>query len=252
MSARTLPSELDDIILDHLHDDHKTLASTALVCRSWLPTSRHHLWHAIHLTFSQRGLERLRQLLCSSPHLVYHVRSVALVQDKRALFRLHERSLLFFILTSLPGFPALSSLTLSGLSFQSSFFGRISLSSIRRLSIAHCAFVDFQDVVRICSAFPNLATLHLDNIWWERCSGVTINALPAKLAEVSLGDCFSRSQVIDWLLDALPAHTLHTLRLPIVSGYDIRLPELLAAAGSALLHFDVGSPSASDNSKNYR
>lgn len=44
-----LPAELYDNIIDHLHD-RKTLHASALVCRDWLPSARHHLFYTITLT----------------------------------------------------------------------------------------------------------------------------------------------------------------------------------------------------------
>ncbi|RDX42334.1 hypothetical protein OH76DRAFT_1304001, partial [Lentinus brumalis] len=39
-----LPGEVTDNIIDHLHADTETLRATALVSRSWLPSSQHHLF----------------------------------------------------------------------------------------------------------------------------------------------------------------------------------------------------------------
>jgi hypothetical protein len=39
-----VPPELVDIIIGLLHDDRATLVASALVCRSWLPASRYHLF----------------------------------------------------------------------------------------------------------------------------------------------------------------------------------------------------------------
>ena len=45
----TLPNEVQDRILDFLHDDKPTLEACALVCRAWVPTSRFHLFRQIQL-----------------------------------------------------------------------------------------------------------------------------------------------------------------------------------------------------------
>lgn len=44
---KAFPPELIDIIIDHLHADNKSLAACTLVCRSWLPSSRYHLFSTI-------------------------------------------------------------------------------------------------------------------------------------------------------------------------------------------------------------
>jgi len=44
-----LPPELVDSIIDLCHDDKKTLGQCGLVCRAWLPRTRHNLFRSIHL-----------------------------------------------------------------------------------------------------------------------------------------------------------------------------------------------------------
>jgi len=44
-----LPNEVQDRILDFLHDDKLALKACALVCRTWVPTSRFHLFRQIQL-----------------------------------------------------------------------------------------------------------------------------------------------------------------------------------------------------------
>lgn len=43
----SLPSELTDYIIDHLHDDAQTLRQCSLVCRAWLPSSSLHLFRSL-------------------------------------------------------------------------------------------------------------------------------------------------------------------------------------------------------------
>jgi len=56
-NTHTLPSELTDTIIDYLYDDKEALAACSLVCRSWVPGSRYHLFCSItvvadsHLAF---------------------------------------------------------------------------------------------------------------------------------------------------------------------------------------------------------
>ncbi|KAJ7864564.1 hypothetical protein B0H13DRAFT_1464616, partial [Mycena leptocephala] len=45
-----LPPELWDAILDHLHGDPDALCVAALVCRTWVPTSRWHLFESVVLS----------------------------------------------------------------------------------------------------------------------------------------------------------------------------------------------------------
>jgi hypothetical protein len=45
-----IPTELWDEIIDHLHDDKSTIGTCGLVCRSWISSSRFHLFSTIQLT----------------------------------------------------------------------------------------------------------------------------------------------------------------------------------------------------------
>ena len=52
-----IPQELSDTILDFLHNDAASLCSAGLVCKSWLPASRFHLFSDIQLLSTQfRGM----------------------------------------------------------------------------------------------------------------------------------------------------------------------------------------------------
>ncbi|KAE9397746.1 hypothetical protein BT96DRAFT_822927, partial [Gymnopus androsaceus JB14] len=42
--------ELFDAIIDFLHNDTEALFRCSLVCRSWVPTTRYHLFRCIHIT----------------------------------------------------------------------------------------------------------------------------------------------------------------------------------------------------------
>lgn len=81
-----LPQELVDQILDHLHDDSSTLLNCALVSRTWLPTSRMHLFSKIRLLVppSRNSLheddtprhgpcQRLHALLTGSPEIIPYI-----------------------------------------------------------------------------------------------------------------------------------------------------------------------------------
>jgi hypothetical protein len=48
-TARRLPAELTDIIVDFLHDDEEALASCSLVCRDWLAAARYHVFKELLL-----------------------------------------------------------------------------------------------------------------------------------------------------------------------------------------------------------
>ena len=70
--------ELYDYIIDFLHDDHSALRTCSLVCRSWLPASRSHLFY--HLALDYGDPRRIFAAICSSPHIASYVNTLS-VQD---------------------------------------------------------------------------------------------------------------------------------------------------------------------------
>lgn len=256
MFTWNLPAELDDIILDHLHDDRATLAKCSLVRHSWLPTARYHTWRDLRLTCSEKELNELGRVLEASPSVARLVHGVVLAQAKTDACQWYDLNLLHLALSTLSHFPAVSSITLDGLWFGVSQPTRaqpITLPSIRSLTISSCTFDTF-DVHQLCGTFPSLSSLHLDGVWWGRwalddrapASENDLSSPAPVLKELYLGSCFSRDKVIEWLLTSLPRPSIETLRLPVVSAYDTRLRDLLAFLGPSLHQLELGSPSVSN------
>ncbi|KDQ59761.1 hypothetical protein JAAARDRAFT_205736 [Jaapia argillacea MUCL 33604] len=73
----SIPGEITDIIIDHLHNDHPTLRSCSLTCRDWVASSRSHLFRVI--TLERAGdARRLQQLMTTSPGLAQYVRQLVI------------------------------------------------------------------------------------------------------------------------------------------------------------------------------
>ena len=64
------------MIIDHLHDNKRSLQSCALVCKHWLPASRYHLFHSM----SQKGTESeyvaLLEFLLDAEHIRPSIREL--------------------------------------------------------------------------------------------------------------------------------------------------------------------------------
>ncbi|KZT07966.1 uncharacterized protein LAESUDRAFT_89935 [Laetiporus sulphureus 93-53] len=77
-----LPSEICDYILDHLWDNHKTLQICSLVTREWLPKTRKHLFHSIHIFSNTRRVAFEDVILQSGDALALCVRKLNLMLDE--------------------------------------------------------------------------------------------------------------------------------------------------------------------------
>lgn len=82
-----VPYELVDYIIDHLHNDISSLENCALVCRSWLPSSRFHMFRRIEVDISNdyaienTRYHRICQSLESSPDLGRYVEELVLTRQ---------------------------------------------------------------------------------------------------------------------------------------------------------------------------
>ncbi|KZT74615.1 hypothetical protein DAEQUDRAFT_660381, partial [Daedalea quercina L-15889] len=79
ISQPVVPPELCDVVIDYLHDDPRTLAVCALVCRTWVPSSRMHQFHTVilHRIPAWRG-QKLLLISDPSSTVLPYVRHLAL------------------------------------------------------------------------------------------------------------------------------------------------------------------------------
>jgi hypothetical protein len=64
-----IPPELIDQIIDHLHDDPKSLNACALTTRNWVPSARHHRFQSIRF-HSAKKIDSFHQLSRDAPGLL--------------------------------------------------------------------------------------------------------------------------------------------------------------------------------------
>ena len=60
-----IPLELSDMVFDFLHDDVATLCSAGLVCKSWVPASRFHLFSEVKFVLGYESCELELELICA-------------------------------------------------------------------------------------------------------------------------------------------------------------------------------------------
>jgi len=70
-----LPPELTDRIIDFLWDDPAALHSCSLTARSWLSSSRFHLFSTLRIV-NRRAYDRLAHLVINLPHMRHSVPTV--------------------------------------------------------------------------------------------------------------------------------------------------------------------------------
>ncbi|TDL26655.1 hypothetical protein BD410DRAFT_530461 [Rickenella mellea] len=104
---RKISPELTDIVIDYLHDHRPALCSCGLVCRSWLASSRFHLFSTLKLDFYydfREGFPTIGSPDSTIPPYVRHLKlDVHYIWEERLVYGL----------SMLPAFGALKSISIS-------------------------------------------------------------------------------------------------------------------------------------------
>ncbi|OCH87113.1 hypothetical protein OBBRIDRAFT_691512, partial [Obba rivulosa] len=69
-----MPPELNDMVIDYLHDDFDSLKNCSLTCRAWLPACRMHLFR--RMTCKKSPLHAITKFIHCSPHLGPYVKEL--------------------------------------------------------------------------------------------------------------------------------------------------------------------------------
>ncbi|KAI0755835.1 hypothetical protein C8Q74DRAFT_1305600 [Fomes fomentarius] len=99
-----LPVETTDIIIDHLHNDIRSLRACSLVCHAWLPSTRHHLFNSFTIKPGDAYFADSVTFLTTTPEIARHIRSLRIISHPVSLTQMD---------TLIKSIPRLRSLTLS-------------------------------------------------------------------------------------------------------------------------------------------
>ena len=175
-----------DCVLDHLHNDITTLKTCTLVCRTWIPASRYHLFEEIRCSPELPGkhVEDLSQWIADSPEVVPFIRSLLVTGDGNKFF--HNGVPIATLGPSIPVFiedllpvllacPNLRSVRLKYIQISSRkpinvpYNPPATLACLDRLSIITCsaALHTFQPIYRLLSLFDRIEEFQIhDYFGW--------------------------------------------------------------------------------------
>jgi hypothetical protein len=148
-----IPQELSDLIIDFLYNDVSALCSAGLVCKSWLPASRFHLFSRIKL--SSWNVPHFLELICAEGSIVlHHIVDFAI--------RVDEIQMLEEMLLRLPLLSNLKTLRLSHINMASLTPDAKKRLNIMFRNLTSLTFFDF--IVRnYFFALPRFILSHLRN-----------------------------------------------------------------------------------------
>ncbi|KAF7324979.1 hypothetical protein MKEN_00540300 [Mycena kentingensis (nom. inval.)] len=231
---RRLPAELEDTVIDFSHTDVKTLATCGLVCRSWRPASRYHLFSSVFLT--GQNAVRFAELLktpatTTNSNIAHHVRDVQLRFSDATL------PLLLPLLAALPRTTRIAFRPARD-EIARTLTPALLHPLVPRLPIEHLVF-DFKSrfdslkqVIDCVSLCPRLVSLELGGSWLRMGDftygpGMRVNAqLPPNLRALTL-TC-DLDYILNWLLqleghgpaiEQLQLHHIVRREVPAIVAY---------------------------------
>ena len=160
--------ELYDYIIDFLHDDHSALRACSLVCQSWLPASRSHLFY--HLALDYGDPRRIFTAICSSPHIASYV-NILSVQDSYRQGWIHGDIIFplllkkFIHLRELEfNLPVPGAKTLWSTTAFKDICDAMSSMSLQSFTLRQFTFNSPHDFLKIFDTFRQVHTLQLDSV----------------------------------------------------------------------------------------
>ncbi|KAF8497005.1 hypothetical protein JB92DRAFT_2988070 [Gautieria morchelliformis] len=272
----SLAIELIDDIIGHVDEDYiirSHMHSCSLVCRLWLPSSQHRLFHHIklrHVSKLDAKIQRLDQVLLNSPHLASYIRVLELpdsvnygdpmYQGQRhpSWIAIEKR-----LSSLLHKFTHLQKLKVIGLPWNA-LAGDYRQSLCRVLELPSMAFVcvfeaqfmcmdDFTDFINHARGPIGLYLGHIDTSWvppqsfkveTKQVEDNKEEFERHRISHLTRLDTGCRSVFVNWLLgprshlDVSHIHTLH-IHLP---KKDDSVNRLLCGIGSSLKHVSIILP----------
>ncbi|KAJ6507378.1 hypothetical protein C8R47DRAFT_1005740 [Mycena vitilis] len=242
--AQTLPPEVVDFIADGNRGNRKALASSSLVCKAWLQSSRYHLFSEFDIYVGPaRGasfLKLLRHPLCT---LVYCIRKISIYPgqpDQLGVAGLGDKTV-----TGLSKLQHVSSLRIHNhrgsipsatLALLASAFPEVTTLRLTN------GFSSFKGAIEFVTMFPMLKSLD----FYPHCVDASPTALPGTAPPPNLGSVTLHSPLLysSWFTEHCGHFQSFTLS-DLKSTDSVRLTELLKALGASLrnlsLRFSAGS-----------
>lgn len=245
--AHYLPPELIDMVIDFLHNDRPSLLACSLVCRSWLPESRVHLFHTVHVQTVRSALpsENVSFLIRK---LAWGPRKEPFLDSARWCTGLDILAPRLTCLRSL----ALTKLIVTPIRRTKQRFAILGaeMPTVERLRIADCDFGSLPSFVAFLQAFPGLAHLELKEVEnWSSEADPAYSSPSAKwdgprLESLSCA-LLNSWPFIDWLLTTNTPRILQKLVYSILEPSIIRntgaLADLLRSCGDNLRELTIDS-----------
>lgn len=219
MVAR-IPPEIQDQIIDHLHNDRLALTTCALVCQEWRVSSQFHLFRTASVTHP-RTLSQFNTFLTAAPLLRGIIRELVLCGSPRGQSTAQMVVAENEVVACVEKLPNLRALTLDALWLAPSYHNPAapepmplhlrSLRAVRVFTSPHTLF----DAV---ASFPGLRSLSIEDIRSTSmmCRRGIVGGVPPPAIESLSLDSTSSAGLLQYLLPG-PQQRLSLAKLSVLS-----------------------------------
>ncbi|KAJ7616962.1 hypothetical protein DFH06DRAFT_1107616 [Mycena polygramma] len=184
-----MPPELADRIIDFLWDNQSDLHACSLVCRQWLPSSRHHLfdWVTVRPTLEFLTLLQSPSNLVPNNARKLDFRLWPREMDSVTSQILHHLAKAWLVKTIIIG------------TFPPSVPDCPVLSHVTKLCFHRTKFPSFADFARYLGQFPGLRDLELNSPTWPDARDNTCPKFSLELQSLAMQGVQRNSAQLPWL-----------------------------------------------------
>ncbi|KAH8077032.1 hypothetical protein BXZ70DRAFT_963349 [Cristinia sonorae] len=233
-----IPPELTDRIIDHLHNDKRTLRACSRVSTSWVTRSRYYLWQFVELDL--KNYMKFEDILRDNPEIGYFVKSL-----KTTVYFFEEKP--NWLDESLPRIArrlhSVEQLTLAGNgTYRSAPFH--AFPSVKKLRVLDCEFASVNEFISLLCLLPSLEDLFSNNVLVG--ASATLIKQPTsvqrpKLKKLEfLATRLDPHMFTDWMIREGIHEEIESIILrPLQKGALIPVGRFISAVGPRLKHFEI-------------
>lgn len=230
------PPELTDRIIDHLHDDNRSLSACSLVHRNWLPSARYHRFDRTIVKVQK--LRAFRKFLDGIPAIATVITKLSFETINNSLCTLLPCNDILSTMSKLPYLRHLRFLGVRISDFEIETFSTVDLKLLHGLSMQHIWLSIQSDMMSFIALFSGLRSLHIGPTYASDFdNNITLPPNP-HLEELHLTACGKHPPFTKWLKTSRPS--LKTISCTITEREQVlQLKDVLALTGETVEHLEL-------------
>lgn len=239
LKVPSLPPEITDRIIDHLHGDLQSLRQCSLVCKVWLPRSRYHYFHSVILG-NQSTCRRFVRLLDDNPNVGY------CVKELKIFIYFEQPSWLASILPYIARrLPSVARLHLGGNGLYQALWFR-HFNSVQELYMSSCTFESINEFIALLCYLPSLKDMYCSNVLVGDAASIeappitTTHPRPALRKLEVLSTRLDSKMFTEWLMEEGMHRSVEEIVLrPLQKYHLVNVGRFVKAIGPSLKRFEI-------------